>query len=78
MATTERLSHEEREKRRRAMAEAVTDAASLARVAAEHGVTLETVRAACRIYAPQKLGSYVPPPPARTARRRPTSRKRVA
>jgi transposase len=55
MSVAQRMSQGERLERRKAIAAAVTNAASMPRVAAKFGVTLETVRAACRVYAPGKL-----------------------
>ncbi len=61
----ERVSWAARRDRRQQMAGEVTDSRSIGRVAAKHGVTLETVRAACRVYAPEKLSTYTGPQPRR-------------
>lgn len=70
---TTRLSWKDRADRRKQMASEVTDTASVGKVAAKYGVTLETVRGACRIFAPHKLLSYAAPQPVtvkHTTRRR--------
>lgn len=69
MQTTKRISWTERADRRKQIASAVTDTASIGKVAAKYGITIETVRAACRVYAPEKLLSYQPATRSRRHRR---------
>lgn len=53
-----RMTRDQQRERRERMAAAVRDMTSLGTVAAKFGVSIETVKNACRTYAPQKL--YTP------------------